>query len=180
MLLPIHGQWEDADRTPNSQYLTYFEAWFDDDRTGNIHDEIKSPEYMLPPGIPFDPCMIGGTCPNALLDLVWTTKYEMQLHFYKVERATDGLEQIPLRQVGKAWSPSRADTLESTIDLTPGEQQIDAPLSPEELAANYPHQLFVPGVGMPPPPPPPDAPNDDCPCGWFDPVGRMWSFVPAP
>lgn len=154
MGLPIRGQWQDADQAPGTPYLPYFSD-------ANI---LASPEYFLPPGVPYDPCMTNGGCSSTVLDQVYNATAPMTIHYYKVERTQAGLTRIPLQQVGPAWAP--------------GAQRLAAAKMPAPAIGSE-EKIFLPFVSsyVPPAPPEPDDPTG-CPCGWFDDLGRMFDFIP--
>ena len=160
---PILGQWRDSDQTGNSRYLTYFE----DTRKLGIM------EYFLPPGIAYDPCMTDGGCPDALLDAIHAARYPMTIYYYKVERiVAEGLERIPLKMVGKGWSATNP-WLASPGDTIPPGGTIPPP---GDSTVYLPLVTTAPGPSAPIPP---DDPTD-CPCGWFDALGRMVDFIRKP
>jgi hypothetical protein len=156
MGLPLYGEWLDADLLPVG------------DPTGSVYlpllprvDTISAPEYFVPTGVGYDPCMTRGDCPEFLLDQIYATQMEMTVHYFAVEQAKPPLDRIPLRQVGPNWDPP-ANTL--------AVQQFE-----QSDTAVFPRQLFVPLITS--------APADEaatCPCGWFAADGRMLDFTPGP
>ncbi len=157
MGLPLQGQWQDADQA-GDQYLR---------RLSDI-DTLTAPEYFVPQGIGYDPCMIDGGCPVTLLDQIYNATMEMTLYYFAVNRTADGLDRVPLRQVGPLWQPPGTTTAFSS---GVGGTQI---LSTH--AANF--RVFLPLV-VKPNYIPPDDPTG-CPCGWFTTDGRMLDFIPEP
>ncbi len=155
MGLPIRGQWQDADQAPGTSFLPFF----------NNAAILASPEYFLPPGVPYHPCMTNGGCSNAILEQVYSATAPMTIHYYKVERTQSGLTRIPLKQVGPAWSGAR--TAQTTVDHR------FAPTAKKESKIYLPFVIRY----IPPPAPEPDNPNG-CPCGWFDDLGRMFDYIP--
>lgn len=155
--LPIYGQWRDADQSGGSAYLPQIDAV----------DTIASPEYFVPTGIAYDPCMTNGGCPDSLLDRIYNGEMTLTVRYYRVERIADGLDRTPLRQVGTGWSRVARETLSRLVD---------APWATGD------HSVFIPwvargedGGGTVPP-----EDTEGCPCGWFDANGAMLDFTPGP
>ncbi len=97
MGVPLAGQFRDSDQTPGAAFLEYLTPL----------NRIASPEYFLPPGIAYDPCMTLGGCSPELLEQVYTTTYPITAHYLQVERLPDApLTRHPLRQVGKTYGES--------------------------------------------------------------------------
>jgi hypothetical protein len=158
MAIPLQGQWRDADQSGGATFLPFFA------------DSVilAPPEYFLPAGFRYDPCMTNGGCPAALLDQIYDAKMEMSVYYYKIERVATGLVRIPLRQVGPAASLQ---------DLTRLEPNALNPTAPMAQSARQ-KVIFLPLVVRQPSPEP--LPPDDhagCPCGWFDQDGRMLDFI---
>lgn len=152
MGLPLQGQYKDADLSPGAQFLP---------RIVDV-DQVASPEYFVPPGVAYDPCMTNGGCPDSLLDQIWNATASLTVHYYKVTRTDVGLDRIPIQPVGPGWSPStrRAATLPRPA------------LAPADV------QVYLPAIFNPAVIPPDDATG--CPCGWFTADGRMLDFIAAP
>ncbi|MEZ4861304.1 MAG: hypothetical protein R3C14_08355 [Caldilineaceae bacterium] len=172
MGLPLHGQWQDVDQH-GGEFLSFF----------SDGQRISSPEYFLPAGVPYDPCMTNGGCSDSLLDTIYHTTMTMTVYYYKISRAVSGLQRIPLKQVGDAWG-SRA--------LAANDQEQHTALAP--FATTIPRAgIYLPYVAMPLPTPTPEPtptpsptpqvePDDStgCPCGWFDGEGRMYDYIGPP
>lgn len=153
MGLPLNGNFLEADLAGSVEYLPFFSdpaAW-------------TAPEYFVPAGIAYDPCMTEGGCPADLLDAIYAATMDATIYYYDVERVADGLTQIPIKQVGTTWSPV-----------------VQRKASPARMAAQD-NFVFLPAVlnGEPPAELPLDDPTN-CPCGWFDENGAMFAFVPGP
>lgn len=149
MGIPLYGQFQDADQSAGREFLPFFSDGV----------RVSSPEYFVPKGIAYDPCMSNGGCSGALLDQIYDVEMSATVHFYSVERIADGLTQIPLRQVGPNWSPLQV------------------------RAAQQDNFIWLPLVDRPAVPLSLDLPADDptnCPCGWFDADYRMVDFVAGP
>lgn len=157
MALPLHGQWQDADQAPDATYLPAF----------SDGDRITAPEYFVPAGFGYDPCMTIGNCPPSLLDAIYDATMTFDIYYYQVVRVRDGLTPFRLYQVGPEWLPSPAAV------VTRADRTVSR-LSP--VAAWWAlAQTFLPLIVISAPPPD-DTPRN-CPCGWFDADGRMLDFV---
>lgn len=159
MALPYYGQWQDADQSGGAEYLPSF--------TDGVR--VSSPEYFVPVGFSYDPCMTNGDCPTSLLDGIYGATMTLDLFFYKIDRIQNGLTQIPLRQVGPSWSPGmEAAGARPAAGMAVAASRWNAPLA-DEIMLYLPAVLFAEPIA-------PDAPTN-CPCGWFDSDGRMLDYV---
>jgi hypothetical protein len=164
MGLPLRGQWRDADQE-GDEYLA---------RIPRIN-MLTAPEYFVPVGVSFDPCMTDGNCSDALLDQIINTRMEMTVHYYRVGRITQGLIRLPLRAVGPDWDPG-----ELVARAVPAAVEASRESAEAETAVVPPVRYFLPLVSeQSPVEVQPDDPTG-CPCGWFTPDGRMVDFVPEP
>jgi len=167
----LMGQWRDVDQSGGAEFLGFMVA----PRT------FTTPEYFLPPGFPYDPCMTQGGCSGELLGALNAHTYPITLNYYKVERvAGSPLTRYFLRAVGNGWQGGAAISDGALADAT-------------ILASNDPNAIeqqrrtFLPTIiraeeeaePTPLPPAPPDDPTG-CPCGWFAADGRMLDFVAPP
>lgn len=162
MGLPLHMQWRDADWTGGS-YLELLRAirW------------LTAPEYFVPVGIPYDPCMRFGGCSSDLLQSIANATMEMTIYYYRVTRVAEGLAQVRLRQVGPDW---RATSLAAGAVPAEPEQVASAP-----GAALLPAlRIFIPISPVTTAPTLPADNPDGCPCGWFAADGRMVDYVMPP
>lgn len=155
--MPIHGQWRDADQSGGAEYLPQIDSV----------DTIASPEYFVPAGVAYDPCMENGGCPDSLLERIYNSEMTLTVRYYQVERIVNGLDRVPLRQVGTGWSRMAREALATLME-------------PPWTTAN--HRSFIPliangsdGSGTIPP-----DDTEGCPCGWFDADGAMLDFTPGP
>jgi hypothetical protein len=161
MGLPLQAQWMDADLGGGT--------WLP--RTAAIQ-LLGAPEYFVPPGIEFDPCMVSGGCPDSLLQAIYAKEAQMTIYYYRIRRLLrSDLMKVPLRQTGPSWSPS------STTSVP-----VDA-LAPSAVeTTSLPNAVIrLPLIiNMAPPPTfPDDTPQSGCPCGWFDEYYRMLDVVPG-
>lgn len=160
--LPIQGHWADDGYTPGAQFLKWQRDW----------SRLTSPEYFLPPGVPYDACMTNGGCSDDLLDTIYNTQYPLTVHYFHVERIPGSdLAKAPLTQVGPKWlGPSAAAVASSAsngIIPSAAEQQI---------------LTFLPWVSnlISTPLPPDDPAGCATGCGWFDYWGRMVDVILPP
>lgn len=164
MGLPLKAQWIDADLDDGD--------WLE--RTNPIY-QLAAPEYFVPPGVPYDPCMKDGGCSDALLDQIFSTPAQMTLYYYRVRRLQNSnLTQVPLRQVGPGWDPF----------LSPPEVQVpeEVETDPVQVSASTPipqPPIHLPMIMSSRLPLPDDAPQQGCPCGWFDEHFRMLDLIPG-
>lgn len=183
MAIPLYWQTRDADQSGGSEFLPTF----------TTPGELASMEYFVPTGIPYDSCMRRGTCSNELIEQIYNTEMQMIIHYMVVTRINVGLDQIPLRQVGPAWSPGfsaaslgsavesvRPLELDSTPALTPQARQQAAAQPSIAPTAPANGDLYLPLIYWNEPVAVPPDDRAPCPCGWFTPDGRMVDFVPGP
>jgi len=163
--IPYLGQWLDADFEKHNEVPVGVEYLMP---LPSI-DTFASPEYFVPEGIAFDPCMLNGTCSNAFLREIFDRQMELVIYYYGIERISSELVRVPLRQVGREWRPSSASAGE--IDMKAGEAGAVAPAT-----STFPPLLYLPMVTNWQAPPPDDPTG--CPCGWFTADGRMLDYIP--
>lgn len=178
--LPLGGTWRDLDQSGGRDWLVYI-PW---------PNELGAPEYFLPPGFPFDPCMTRGDCSLDLLESLYNYSYPVEVYYYRVDRIPGApLVRIPLRSVGGEWQPDAVIAAE-------GGGTVSSIMPPPAPTVSAPSPVFLPGISMSvpeataqatatsvPTPVPTAPPPDDmtgCPCGWFTTDGRMVDFSPAP
>lgn len=171
MGFPLDGSWIDADQSNNATYLPY--------KRQSV--AAAAPEYLVPWGVAYNPCMLQGNCPLTLLDQIYNTSMTMKAIYLKVTRTDCKLQRIPLRMVGNPWVPgmmaqSPAVTPPASVAVNPRPVTIAS-------ASLYASSTLTPALYLPMVlnrlcvSPPPDDP-EGCPCGWFDEQGRMLSFIP--
>jgi hypothetical protein len=149
MGIPYFGQWQDADQSGGSDYLRHFKDSV----------AVSSPEYFVPPGISYDPCMTNGGCAAALLDAIYRAEMPLTVYFYRVETTARDLIVVPLKMVGPGWSPS------STTAKAPA------------AVPNTSHRIYMPTMSSAAPPAAYTGSN--CPCGVFTADGRMVNYIPG-
>lgn len=152
MGLPLYGQWIDSNLVGGAIFLPYYKQPY----------RLASPEYFVPSGVVYNPCMVSGGCPDGLLEQIYNTAMTMWILYLKVERTGCDLTRIPLRMVGPGWS---------------GQMSLSESYRPAS-ASPYSYTVFLPLIfrefcaSLPP-----DNPSG-CPCGWFTAEGRMVDFIP--
>lgn len=170
MAIPLYGHWQDADMG-GDDYLTFFSS----------PNRIASPEYFVPAGVAYDPCMVNGSCSNELLEQIYNTEMAMTIYYYRINRTAEGLNKLPIKQVGPQWSANRAMT-QRPAQLDPTLDQLGAALATAAPPRQDDATVYLPLISTAPPAPVvlPDGDNSTCPCGWFDGYGRMFDYVPGP
>lgn len=156
MAIPLYGQFQDADFTPSAKFLPYFT-----DATA-----VSSPEYFVPTGVAYDPCMTNGGCPDSLLQTIYDARMDMTVYYLRLERAAGGLQQVSLAQVGAGWSPGDQ----------PFARTVSTAASAAPAAAQAENSLYLPVI-IALQQIEPDNPGANCPCGWFADDGRMLDLV---
>jgi hypothetical protein len=168
MAIPLFGQFQDADQSPGADFLPYF--------TDSV--AVSSPEYFVPAGVAYDPCMTSGGCPDSLLQTIYNARMEMTVYYLSLERVAGGAQQVPLRQVGPSWSPGEQPFAAAQPEAAQAEAAATArnvtPQSGIVVEQNF--KLFLPAVAAVQPIEP-DNPSANCPCGWFTSDGRMVDLV---
>ncbi len=173
MGLPLRGHWKDMDLAGGTVYLPYMEGV-----------DLAAPEYFVPAGVEYNPCMIQGNCSAALLDEIYNTAMSMQAVYLKVTRTGCGLQQVSLRMVGPSWQPTMAAGVVEGAELTMNldMKAMDALAEPEAFSATaagpFSYFVYLPLVARNLCEVPPDSTCTDGPCGWLTGDGRMVDFVP--
>ena len=158
MAIPLYGQFQDADFTPSARFLPYFT-----DATA-----VSSPEYFVPTGVAYDPCMTNGGCPDSLLQTIYDARMDMTVYYLRLERAAGGMQQVSLAQVGPAWSPGDQPSARAAVSASLA--------AGTPAAADQEGDLYLPLI-IALQQITPDNPSANCPCGWFADDGRMLDFV---
>jgi hypothetical protein len=164
MGLPLRSHWQDVDQGSGS-YLNY----------AKTPVRLTGPEYFVPPGIPYNSCMINGGCPRDLLDRIYNTTTTVKVTYLRVDRTSADLERIPLHMAGVGYTATAS---------APDEE--DAPseeASQVETAGAMKRSIFLPNVSAYRLTLPADTAagcSSDGGCGWFSPDGRMVDYIPAP
>jgi hypothetical protein len=171
MGLPLYGQWLDMDRAEDATYLPHFEE----------PNRLSCPEYLVPAGVDYDPCMIQGNCSSEILETIWNTPMTVTMVYLRVTRTSTSVDRVPLRMVGPKWSPydeaADVDSEQAPANtMKPLEDKEALEITPDHTS-ELPYRIYLPLVFKP------ALPSDDptgCPCGWFTPDGRMVDFIPQP
>ena len=157
MAIPLNGQYQDSDFTPDEEFLPYF----------TDAKAVSSPEYFVPAGVAYDPCMTAGNCPDSLLQTIYDARMNMTVYYLAVERVQAGLQQISLAQVGQAWSQGNQPFAPEPVSTGP----VSLP-----ALADQEYKLYLPAI-IALKELEPDNPGANCPCGWFTADGRMVDLV---
>ncbi|QQR90557.1 MAG: hypothetical protein IPJ88_02090 [Myxococcales bacterium] len=97
-------QWQDADQSGSTTELVFLPT------LGPVN-KISSPEYFVPFGVSYNPCMSSGGCSAGLLTQIYNATMTMTLYYYSIERTGDNLYKIPLRQVGVTYTSAAPGTV---------------------------------------------------------------------
>jgi hypothetical protein len=165
MPIPFYGQWRDADQSGGSDYLPFF-----DDPVG-----LAAPEYILPTGIAYDPCMTNGGCSSALLDAIHDAVMTLTVYFYRITPIGAGLIAAPLRQVGPGWD-GNINTIPSEASMTLNVPGAPATFDAPEAQPEWSYHTYLPAISRPSAQPVIDT--SQCPCGIFTSDGRMVGYIP--
>jgi hypothetical protein len=174
MGLPLNAQWTDADLAGDS--------WL---QQMNTIKQISAPEYFVPPGVNYDPCMMNGGCSDALLEQIHNMEAQMTLYYYRVRRLqSSSLTMVPLRQVGPNWSTGTQASFSAVVQTsaqpsfagTAHGADLETASTVQQETLRLPFLVFMAA----PKTYPDDSPTDGCPCGWFDGNYRMLDVVPGP
>ena len=158
MGLPLNGHWQDIDQADGTWLRHSSDSW-----------QVASPEYFLPPGVPYDPCMTHGGCSGELLSRVYNTSASMQVVYLAVAHIDGVLERLPVQMVGSGYSAQAVAASTASAAAVP--------------AAPKPYRLFLPSTNQTVPVKPPED-TSGCSqnggCGWFTSDGRMVDYIPLP
>ncbi|HHS96912.1 MAG TPA: hypothetical protein ENK08_03305 [Chloroflexi bacterium] len=171
MGLPLYGHWKDSGYVPGAAFLPYYRS----------PNRLAAPEYFVPEGVDYDPCMTEGNCPNSLLEEIYNTTMTMQIVYLKVQRVSCTLERIPVKMVGPAWQSSASSLSAPKADPFPTgwSESVQRPSIQGGQASSYTFFCYLPLIARDfCLQPPPDDPSG-CPCGWFTEDGQMMDFIPA-
>ena len=153
-VFPLGEAWKDADQSNGSEFLPVMKDLTD----------LAPPEYVIPAGVPYDPCYTTGNCSASVLRQIYSAQMSLQVIYLRVSRLPTGEEWVPLKMAGPAWYPA-SDV--PAVDSLP----LDQPLP--EVDPNA-HQIYLPyistGISDPAP--------TGCLCGYFDTTGRILEISP--
>ncbi len=176
MGLPLYGHWQDADQS-TGQYLAYAKQ----------ATLFAVPEYFLPSGIPYNPCMTDGGCPRDLLDKIYNTPMTMRAHYLRVERVNNSLRRYATQMVGPAWHGTVATAAAPSTASWPTAHPLTDSTSTQPLATATPTmftwRVHLPLIKILPVLVPPNDPGGCSSlggCGWFTDDGRMVDYIPMP
>ncbi|MFQ5813530.1 MAG: hypothetical protein ACE5I2_10140, partial [Anaerolineae bacterium] len=118
--------------------------------------KFTAPEFVIPPGVPYDDCFIYGTCSNDVLDEIYNTSAPITLVYLSVWAPASGCELVPLKFAGPYWTPSMGGVASSARTAASG--------------STGAFTVYLPAVFKPP-----DL--SQCPCGYFNAEGQMIGYV---
>jgi len=144
---PLNITWQDADLTPND--ATYLPVQ-------RNPTEFTAPEFVIPPGVPYDDCFVFGNCPKDVLEAIYHTSAPITLVYLSVSPPMSGCELVPLKFAGPYWTPS-----------------MENPTPPARMAANGSagrYTIYLPALFK-------SLDVSQCPCGYFNAEGQMIGYV---
>ncbi len=163
---PVQNAWRDADQAPGSEFLPVLT---------NL-PELATLEYVLPAGIAWNSCFTQGNCPPNVLSQIHDAVMSLEIVYLSVSKPALGGEWVSLQMAGPAWSPSNLGGSGEGLEIVAApDTSARAAIAFSETATDT-HRIFLPFVSGGSREEPPTG----CPCGWFDPLGRMLGFWPGP
>jgi hypothetical protein len=144
---PLQVAWQDADLT--SSGASYLPAQ-------SNPSKFTAPEFVIPPGVPYDDCFIYGTCSNEVLTSIYDAHAPITLVYLSVSAPTSGCELIPLKFAGPYWQPT-------------GENPAP-PASMSASSSTGTHIVYLPSLSK-------SLDLSQCPCGYFNADGQMVGYV---
>jgi hypothetical protein len=144
---PLKVTWQDADLTSSS--ALYLPAQHNPSK-------FTAPEFVIPPGVPYDDCFVFGTCSNEMLATIYDTRAPITLVYLSVSAPTSGCELIPLKFAGPYWEPS--------------EENLTTPARMATSGSTGTQVIYLPVLSKSP-----DL--SQCPCGYFNAEGQMIGYV---
>ncbi|MFC2023353.1 hypothetical protein ACFLT5_01295 [Chloroflexota bacterium] len=157
---PIGVAWRDSDLSGGSTFLPVMRH----------PPELALPEYVIPAGVPFNPCFTDGGCSGPVLEQVYNTVMSIEITYLSITKPRTYGDWIPLRMAGPAWSPPGGTTDSSLAGVEPA-VYASGSMSSSPSAT---HRAFLPYISNEIYDPVPTG----CPCGWFDSYGAMLGFSP--
>ncbi len=164
MGLPLYSHWQDVDQG-SGRYLNY----------AKTPVRLTGPEYFVPPGIPYNSCMVNGGCPRDLLDRIYNTTTTVKVTYLRVDRISADLERIPLHMAGAGYTGTTIMPEEPAAPT--GETQLP------DVAPAAKRRVFLPCTSAYKVELPADTAagcSSDGGCGWFTADGRMVDYIPVP
>ncbi len=162
---PLRVAWQDQDQAPGRTYLP---------RIANP-DELAVPEYLIPAGMPYNPCFTQGNCPTQVLDQIYNTPMRLEVFYLSVSASGTNGQWLPLKMAGPAWVPGLVGTPEEPVPVSGVGDGSEATTALMPAGPSRVYKVYLPFItrsssSLPPPPP-------GCLCGWFDTTGRMLTYV---
>jgi hypothetical protein len=163
---PLQTAWQDADQAPGSAFLPMLTDL----------PELAPPEYVLPAGIAWNSCFTQGNCPPDVLSQIHDAVMSLEIVYLSVSKPASGGEWVPLQMAGPAWSPSSLGGSRVGLNSVAAQGTSARAAIAFSETSTPTNRIFLPFVsgGIR------EEPPAGCPCGWFDPLGRMLGFWPGP
>ena len=163
---PLQNAWQDADQAKGSEFLPLLT---------NL-PELATPEYVLPAGIAWNSCFTQGSCSREVLGQIHDAVMSLEIVYLSVSKPASGGEWVSLQMAGPAWSPTNLGGSAEGLDFVAApDTSARAAIAFSETSTST-HRIFLPFVS--------GGSREElptgCPCGWFDPLGRMLGFWPGP
>lgn len=152
---PLPVAWQDSDQATWSTFLPVLRN----------PPQLATPEYVVPAGVPYNSCFLTGNCEPAVLEQIYNTHMTLEIIYLRITPPASG-EWIPVKMAGPAWNAAALDVAADAFLPT------SVPITAENHVAVLP--VVYRSTPTDPLPPPPAG----CPCGWFDPLGRMLGLAP--
>lgn len=162
--LPLYPAWQDADRAPDAEFLPLMPPPV----------ELAAPEYVIPAGMAYDSCFTQGNCPPTILEQIYHAEMVLDIFYLAMAMPQEAGEWIPLRMAGPRWQPSTTGGQSAPESLQPPSDDggtLSGLWSEQVTAAFAVYFPLVAGSSGPEDP-------GECPCGWFDSLGRMLYYHP--
>lgn len=163
---PVQNAWQDADQAQRSEFLPVL----------TNPTELATLEYVLPAGIAWNSCFTQGNCPSDVLRQIHDAVMSLEIVYLSVSKPAAGGEWISLQMAGPAWSPSNLGGSGEGLEFVAAPDTSARAAIAFSEAPTPTHRILLPFVSGGSREEPPTG----CPCGWFDPLGRMLGFWPGP
>jgi hypothetical protein len=130
---PLLVAWQDADQSAGP-YLSLLPPV----------NRVTPPEYVVPPGIPYDPCFLRGDCGTAVLEAIYHAQMPLQVSYLRVKpHMGSGVQALPLRVADDLWSPAVGL---SGWQRGRGATATDDTTEPSQRQGGWPHHVYLPRV----------------------------------
>ena len=112
---------------------------------------------VLPAGMPFDPCFTQGNCPDSVLTQIHDAWMPIKIVYLAVDFPDGAYSHVPLRMADTQWTPGMATAAAASA-------------SSAEQAPALGRRVYLPRIQRTREP-------SGCPCGAFEPGGRMVHYI---